>query len=162
VLASDRRFLAAVRRDVVPAVILGVAGFAVVGIVASTGALERWEDEGGYTAAYLIGVGAYGTQGWAWAMAALGIGLRVRGFAEPLPRRVADSAMPFFLIHQPVILALAFFVVGWDAGVVVKLPVLVLAALAVSVAAAWALSRTGPVRAVLGVKVRARSEVAAS
>jgi peptidoglycan/LPS O-acetylase OafA/YrhL len=60
--------------------------------------------------------------------------------------------MPFFLVHQPVILAVAFFVVGWHAGIPVKLVVLLVVSLAVSAAAAWLLSRAAVPRRLLGVK----------
>jgi peptidoglycan/LPS O-acetylase OafA/YrhL len=78
--------------------------------------------------------------------------MRVPRFHQPLPGAVADSAMPFFLVHQPVILALAFFIVGWHAGILVKLPVLLVLSLAVSAAAAWLLSRPAVTRRLLGVK----------
>ena len=38
--------------------------------------------------------------------------------------------MPFYLLHQPVIIVIAFFVVQWDAGITLKLLVVVLGSLA--------------------------------
>lgn len=63
-----------------------------------------------YTPSYFLIIGLLSLQGWAWAVAALSAGMRVLRFRKPLPGTVADSAMPFFLVHQPVILALAFFI----------------------------------------------------
>ena len=77
--------------------------------------------------------------------------MRVPAFARPLPRIVSDAAMPFFVVHQPVIVAVAFVVVGWDAGIGAKL----LAVIVVSVALAWALARIPVVSLGLGVKRRA-------
>jgi peptidoglycan/LPS O-acetylase OafA/YrhL len=62
--------------------------------------------------------------------------------------------MPFFLVHQPVILALAFFIVGWETGIPVKLIVLLVLSLAGSAVAAWLLSRAAVARRLLGVKPR--------
>jgi hypothetical protein len=97
-------------------------------------------------------LGLFSLQGWVWAVAALSVGMRVGRFGKPLPGAVADAAMPFFLVHQPVILALAFFVVGWQAGIPVKLPVLLVLSFPVSAAAAWLLSRAAVTRRLLGVK----------
>jgi hypothetical protein len=99
-------------------------------------------------------IGLFSLQAWAWAVAAFSIGMRVLRFRKPLPGAVADSAMPFFLLHQPVILGLAFFVVGWDAGIPVKLPVLLVLSFAASAGVAWLLSRAAVTRRLLGVKAR--------
>jgi glucan biosynthesis protein C len=115
VLVSDRRFLAAIRRDLVPALMVGVVGFAALGALDPFGWVEAWQADPGYTPSYFLMLGLFSLQGWAWAVAALSVGMRVGRFQEPLPGAVADAATPFFLVHQPVILALAFFVVGWEA-----------------------------------------------
>jgi peptidoglycan/LPS O-acetylase OafA/YrhL len=152
VLVSDPRFLAAVKRDLVPALVVGVVGFAILGALDPFGWVEAWEAHPGYTPPYFLMLGLFSLQGWAWAVAALSVGMRVRRFRKPLPGAVADAAMPFFLVHQPVILALAFFVVGWEAGIPVKLIVLLVLSFAVSAAAAWLLSRAAVTRRLLGVK----------
>jgi peptidoglycan/LPS O-acetylase OafA/YrhL len=154
ILVSDPRFLAAVRRDLIPALVVGVVGFATMGALDPFGWFEAWEAHPAYTPSYFLMFGLFTLQGWAWAVAALSIGMRVLRFQQPLPGAIADSAMPFFLLHQPVILALGFFVVGWDAGIPVKLPVLLLLSLAVSASGAWMLSRATVTRRLLGVKPR--------
>jgi hypothetical protein len=152
VLVSDPRFLAAVKRDLVPALVVGVVDFAILGALDPFGWVEGWAADPGYTPSYFLMLGLFSLQGWAWAVAALSVGMRVGRFRQPLPGVVADAAMPFFLVHQPVILALAFFIVGWHAGILVKLPVLLVLSLAVSAAAAWLLSRPAVTRRLLGVK----------
>jgi glucans biosynthesis protein C len=154
ILVSDPRFLAAVRRDLVPALVVGVVGFATLGALDPIGWAEAWEADPAYTPSYFLMIGLFSLQAWAWAVAALSIGMRARRFRTPLPGAVADSAMPFFLLHQPVILALAFYVVGWDAGIPVKLVVLLVLSFTVSASAAWMLSRAAVTRRLLGVKAR--------
>jgi glucan biosynthesis protein C len=154
VLVSDPRFLAAIRRDLVPALVAGVVGFAILGALDPFGWVEAWEADPAYTPSYFLMLGLFSVQGWAWAVAAFSAGMRVLAFRKPLPGAVADSAMPFFLVHQPVILALAFFIVGWEAGILVKLPVLLVLSFAVSASAAWLLSRAAVTRRLLGVKPR--------
>jgi glucans biosynthesis protein C len=162
VLVSDPRFLAAVRRDLVPALVVGVAGFVAVGALDPFAWYEAWEAHPAYTPSYFLNLGLFALQGWAWAVAALSMSMRVVGFRGPLPGAVADAAMPFFLVHQPVILALAFLIVGWHAGIPVKLVVLLVVSLAVSTAAAWLLSRAAVTRRLLGVKPRSSPPVGRS
>ena len=89
-------------------------------------------------------------------MAAVSAAMRVPRFREPLPGTIADSAMPFFLIHQPVILALAYFVVAWDVRIPLKFLALLVTSSTVTAGASWALSRPAFTRRALGVKARRR------
>ena len=69
---------------------------------------------------------------------------------------MADSAMPFFLVHQPVILALAYFVGAWDVGIPLKFLALLVTSFTVTAGASWALSRPAFHRRALGEKARHR------
>ena len=62
--------------------------------------------------------------------------------------------MPFFLLHQPVILALAFYVVRWHVGIPIKLVTVLVPAFLVTAGLAWMLSRARVTRRLLGVKDR--------
>jgi surface polysaccharide O-acyltransferase-like enzyme len=154
VLVSDPRFLAAVRRDLIPALVVGVVGFAILGGLDPFGWAEEWERHPAFTPSYFLIIGLFSLQGWAWAVVVCSVGMRVRRFRKPLPAPIADSAMPFFLLHQPVILALAFFVVRWDTGIPIKLVALAVLSFAATASAAWALGRTPVTRRLLGVKTR--------
>jgi len=58
-----------------------------------------------------------------------------------------------FLLHQPVIIAIAYHVVQWDTGVQVKLPLVLLGSLVVTLALFEGLiKRVGPLRAFFGMK----------
>jgi hypothetical protein len=94
VLVSDPRFLAAVKRDLVPALVVGVVGFAILGALDPFGWVEGWAADPGYTPSYFLMLGLFSLQGWAWAVAALSVGMRVSRFRQPLPGVVADAAMP--------------------------------------------------------------------
>ena len=57
--------------------------------------------------------------------------------------------------RQPVIIVIAYFVVQWDAGIPVKLPVVVLGSLVVSVGLyELIIRRVDPLRVVFGMKSR--------
>jgi glucan biosynthesis protein C len=63
--------------------------------------------------------------------------------------------MPFFLFHQAVIIAIAYVVVQWDAGILPKLVVVVLGSFVVSLGLSELLvRRINPVRALFGMKPR--------
>jgi glucans biosynthesis protein C len=133
---------------------LQVAGTLVLGAAAAAGWLDRWpgDPSSSWTSVGLDAVLTVWT--WAWILVALALGLRAARFQRPLPRAVGDAAMPFFLVHQPVILAVGFVVVGWHAGIAVKLPTVLASSLALSTVLAVALSRLPYVSTLFGVKPR--------
>jgi len=94
-------------------------------------------------------------QAWGWVLALWGLGMRLPAFRRPLPRDVGDAAMPFFVLHQPVILAVAVVVVEWSLATPVQWLLIVVPSFVLAAALAWASSRTPGVRRLLGVKPRA-------
>jgi peptidoglycan/LPS O-acetylase OafA/YrhL len=63
--------------------------------------------------------------------------------------------MPFYLLHQPVIIVIAYFVVQWNAGVAVKLLVIVFCSVLVTLGLVEMLVRPfKPVRRLFGMKPR--------
>jgi hypothetical protein len=84
----------------------------------------------------------------------LSMGMRHLDFSNRWLRYGQGRIMPFFLIQQPVIFAIAFNVVQWKASLWAKLPVVVLGAFMASLGLAEIMSRLGPVRALFGMKTR--------
>ncbi|HXZ71950.1 MAG TPA: acyltransferase family protein [Streptosporangiaceae bacterium] len=148
-IASDSRFEAALRRSRWPA--LAVA-------CAATAALVSWAGTRGGSGASLSGVPAgwgalQGLAGWAWVAVIMGFAqsLAARRRSAPgagmgttsgrLPRaaRYANEAvLPFYLLHEPVIVAAAWLIIRWHAPIPAKYAALVI----VSFAATFALYET--------------------
>lgn len=152
VLVAEPRLLAAIRRDFIPALIAGISGF---GLLLASGAIEwaeRWMEDPSFSWRYALTFLIFSVQAWAWAVGALSLGLRLRVFARPLPRWAASTAMPFFIVHQPLILGVSFLVVGM--GVALPLKVLFVVAFSfVGTAAVAALgTRYRATRPLLGAK----------
>lgn len=157
VLMSDPRLTQAVQRDVVIALGLALAVDAAILASDVPGFLESWQDAPAYSWMYVWSYFAIAVQAWAWVHVLLALGMRARTFRRPLPRSVGAAAMPFFLIHQPVILAIAFFVVRWDAGIPLKWGVIVLTSFVATAALATALARLPVLSTMFGVKRPASS-----
>lgn len=152
VLAAEPRLLAAIRRDLFPALIVGVVGFGLLIASSAIGWAERWMQEPSISWRYVLTFFTFSVQAWAWAVVALSLGLRIRAFVRPLPRWAASTAMPFFILHQPVILVVSFMVVGMGVAVPLKvLSVIVLSFVGTSAIAALG-TRLRTTRPLLGVK----------
>ncbi|GAA4234082.1 peptidoglycan/LPS O-acetylase OafA/YrhL [Streptosporangium album] len=147
VLAADERFRTAMRRDAVPAAVLG----AVLFLVGMPGFLVVGNVFGGdpFTDMTPLAIGArilYGATGWCWLVAILGLLDRRRpapaavqespgGLGRRLYGYLATAALPLYVLHQPIVVAVAYGVVGWGAPIVAKYVVIVAISLTLTVAA---------------------------
>nr|WP_128430646.1 acyltransferase [Streptomyces cyaneus] len=134
VLADDARVRAGLRRLAVPVGVFGVALFA--GTAPGFLALDDPFTEWGPLA--LVTRAVFGAAGWCWVVAILGLLDRPRG-GRPHEGRPPSRAMvylgiaalPLYVLHQPVVVAFAYGVVGWSAPIVVKYVMIVTGSLAV-------------------------------
>lgn len=51
---------------------------------------------------------------WSWLFAILGFGMRYLAFDRPLLRDANEGVLPFYILHQTVLLAVGYFVIPWE------------------------------------------------
>lgn len=141
VLADDVRVRDALRRVAVP---VGVAGLVL--FAGSAPGFMSLDDP--FTDASPLGLvtrAVFGAAGWCWVAAILGLLDRPRAGRERQDRQGAGrspsramvylgiAALPVYVLHQPVVVALAYGVVGWSAPIVIKYAAIVAGSLVVIV-----------------------------
>jgi glucan biosynthesis protein C len=133
ILLADERFARAIRRDwwimltVASVIVLGLLGMYLADVPVMT-----WYGTPGIPQFHLIQF-FISIIAFCYSIAMLFIGMRLLDFGNRWLRYGQEAALPFFVIHQPVIIVIAFFVVQWDAGIPIKLPIVVLGSFAVSI-----------------------------
>jgi hypothetical protein len=153
ILFTDERFARVIRRDwlillTIPTVIvLGLLGMYLADIPIMT-----WYETPGipqfYLMQFFISIIAF-----CYSLTMLFIGMRFLDFSNGLLRYGQEAALPFFVLHQPVIIVIAFFVVQWDAIISIKLPVVVLSSFVVSIGLyGLIIQRIHPLRLAFGMK----------
>jgi surface polysaccharide O-acyltransferase-like enzyme len=93
---------------------------------------------------------------WGWALDALYLAMARLNYSNKWLVYGSDTIMPFYLLHQPVIVVIAFFVVQWDAGITLKLLVVVLGSLLVTLGLVEVIKRISVLRGLFGIKTRRR------
>jgi hypothetical protein len=92
---------------------------------------------------------------WCWSVVMLYVGMRFLNFSNRWTRYGQEAILPFYVLHQPVIYAIAFYVVQWQAGVTVKMLAVVLASFIITIGTYELLvRRLAPLRALFGMKAR--------
>jgi glucan biosynthesis protein C len=51
---------------------------------------------------------------WCWLFAILGFGMRYLAFDRPVLRYANEGVLPFFILHQPVLLTVGYFIMTWE------------------------------------------------
>jgi glucan biosynthesis protein C len=150
-LFSDERFLRAIRRDW--PILLGV-GIAATLVATPIGVSIQFEIEKEPSTFWEFLVWALIVVcGWCWTAFMLFIGMRYLDRDSRALRYGQATLLPFFVVHQPAILAIAYFVVQWQVPIAVKLPVVVLGAFLLSIGLVeLVIKRVGFLRLVFGMK----------
>ena len=57
---------------------------------------------------------------WSWIMALLGTGRRFLNYSNKFLGYANEAVLPFYILHQPVILSIGYFVVQWTLPIIAK------------------------------------------
>jgi len=159
VLFSREEFQRAIRRDwfiLLATSILTTAAFASLALAID---FDPFHPTGTFAEIVLWIV--ISINGWCWSTFMLYIGMRYLNFSNRWLEYGTEMVLPFFMLHQPVIMAIAFFVVQWEAGIPIKLVAVVAGSFIVTVAIyELIIRRIGPLRTAFGMKARAKAPVA--
>jgi glucan biosynthesis protein C len=149
IMFSNRDFEAAIRRDIHWILLTGVVAIAGVAILLYV--LPASQSGGPLTQAAFSFLWAIDI--WSWLLAVLYLGIRWLDVPNRALTYLQESVLPFYVIHHPVVLAIASFVVTWDLGVWPKFVVIVVAGLSLTVGLyEFGVRRWAPMRWLFGLK----------
>jgi glucans biosynthesis protein C len=61
---------------------------------------------------------------WCWMIVFLGFGHTLSSFNPPILRYLSEASLPFYLLHQPVIVIIGFWITDWQIGLSLKFAIL--------------------------------------
>ncbi len=148
VLMADPRWTEAIDTHKRLALILGIASMAVTLLLYAIGV--RFPP---YSAGDILLYLLRSFDTWFWLIALLGYGRQYLNRANRVLRYASEAAYPVYILHQTVILLVGFYVVTWPVDLGVKYIVIVLGALAATLAVYDLLvRRTNITRFLFGMK----------
>jgi glucans biosynthesis protein C len=150
VLYSAPAFGEAIERQRRSALLLGVIMAATLITVWQTGRIPV----AGYHADYLCWIAARTFNTWFWLVALMGYARRHLNVRNAALGHANEAVYPFYILHQTVIIAIAYHLIDWDAGVPLKFATITAGTLLVT-AALYLVIRTHPVtRLLFGMRGR--------
>jgi peptidoglycan/LPS O-acetylase OafA/YrhL len=151
ILITDERFIQAIRRDWRLHLILGTICTLFFFSTAAGVPLTDWMGSPGMPMFYVIWA-VFGINGWCWSMVMLYVGMRFLDYTNKWLQYGREASYPFFFVHQPVIIFIAFYAVQWEVNLLIKLLVVVIGSFAVSLGLyEFLIRRINPVRTLFGM-----------
>ncbi len=143
ILFSDERFQQAIDREWKPALVLAVASSVGMVILRQLGVSRQHSLYWAYYALSGI-VLRLGT--WTWLILLLGLGSKYLRFKNEFLEYASPASYPVYMLHQTVIIIVAFYVVQWNTSILLKYLAIVLASFAATmllyeIARRWAVTR---------------------
>lgn len=110
-----------------------------------------------------LGRALWGFWSWNWTLAILGFGMKNLNFNKPILSYANEAVLPFYILHQPVLLTVGYFVVQWSIPAALKF--LVIDALSFIVIMALyesGVRRWNVIRFLFGMKMSKQASIANS
>jgi hypothetical protein len=152
ILFSHAAFLPAIRRDWRINLGVGIAAAAAALIIAvSTGTLDlQAPPRSALDVLFWILISI---DSWCWVLFFLFVGMRYLDYTNQYLEYSQAAILPFFVLHQPVIIILAFYAVQWQASLGIKLLFVVVGSFCVTLGIyEFLIRRSAVLSQILGMK----------
>jgi len=109
---------------------------------------------GPYSAVMILFACAWCFIAWCWIVAFLGYARKFLSFSNKLLAYANEAVLPFYILHQTIIIVVGYFVIQWDMNVYLKFLVVVLASFALIMLLYEGIKRTNVTRFIFGMRLR--------
>lgn len=92
--------------------------------------------------------------GWCWVTGILGYARKLLSFNHRFLEISNELVLPFYILHQTVIVTIAFYVVGWNLAVAEKYPIIVLGSFATIGVLLFPIRQINVLRFLFGMRLR--------
>jgi len=155
-LLADPRAERLIHRAWRPLLLIAAVTMASVLLVWHSGVEDTWTDGSGIQVGFEL---LQQVNTWVWVLALLGLGHAFLNRESRVLRYANPAAYPFYLLHQTVIVAVAYVVVRWSLGVYTKFGIVVTASFALSLGLyEYVVRRTNATRFLFGLKPLRRQQ----
>jgi hypothetical protein len=155
ILFADERFTQIIHRDGKIVLVAGIISTLITLTANFTGIGAIWLASPGTAGFYFAWI-VLSAVTWCWVIIMLKVGMSFLDFRNRWLEYGQEAIMPFYLFHHPVIIVLAFYVVQWNAGVLVKWLTIALCSYLITLGLTEVVRRIHPVRTLFGMKPRKR------
>jgi glucan biosynthesis protein C len=155
-LASDIQFKAAIEKHRIASLVMAVITTVIMIFWRLSENYPSW----GYSFGYILAASLRAFNSWFWLTAILGFGSRYLNIKRGILRYTNRAVLPFYALHQTIILAIGFYVVRWEVSVALKYIIISLLSFAtIMLIYDLVIKRVGLFRFLFGMKRHGRKTV---
>jgi len=152
VMASSPQFEESLEKNRTISLMLGIViSVIIIVIAASTGGTSP---SSGIDSSYVAVSTIWALNGWCWVTAILGFGRKYLSFNHKYLKVSNELVLPFYILHQSIIVAVAFYVVGLDLIVIEKYLLIVVLSFPLIVALLYPISKVNVLRFLFGMRMK--------
>lgn len=121
IMVADRRFIESMKRHGWAGLILWLVGFfGVLSILVLVLGYDPMPGNEPFSLMYVLYQIIWSITGWSAVVFMLSMGAKYLNYSNKLLVYANEAVLPFYLLHQTVILCVGWFVIRWDLGIVPK------------------------------------------
>ena len=117
---AEPRFESAIQKQWELALFVGIASLLIMLVASYTGVLSSWDSISTYSVGYVLYQLLRSIVTWSWMLFALYFGMRFLNFSDKFIEYANEAVLPFYLLHYPVIVVIAFLTLAWNINMGVK------------------------------------------
>jgi glucans biosynthesis protein C len=153
ILFANNTFRAIIQKQGKIFVIVALVCIVSLIIANFSGGLSKLENASNYSSGYISYQLLLSIAMWSMTISALYIAMRLLNFSNKVLQYANEAILPFYILHEPVIIIIAFFVLAWDIPTGIKYVFVTTAALLTTLALYELLIRRfKPIRWLFGMK----------
>ena len=124
IIPADNRFTDSFKRIGWVCLALGIAGWGVAGLFLSVLGYDFTGRES-FTLMFVLFQIVIGIANWSWVVFIVSLGVKYLNFNNKVVNYGNDAVLPFYILHQTIILCIGWFVIQWNMGIAPKYFVIV-------------------------------------
>jgi heme/copper-type cytochrome/quinol oxidase subunit 2 len=154
VMASNPQFEESIEKNRTISLILGILlSLIIIAVAASPGGTSP---SSGVGSSYVAVSTIWALNGWCWVAAILGFGRKYLSFNHKYLKVSNELVLPFYVLHQSVIVAIAYYVVGLNLIVIEKYLLIVLISFPTIAALLYPIGKINVLRFLFGMRTKTR------
>jgi glucans biosynthesis protein C len=109
------------------------------------------------TPGFVIGTIVYCLSAWCWLLAILGFAMQHLNRTGPILKYANEAVLPFYILHQTVVITVGFFVLQWSAPDPIRFFIILISSFSITMCLyEFGLRRFNPMRFLFGMKLLAK------
>ena len=118
---AEPRFESAIQKQWKLTLFVAITSLLIMLVASFVSILSSWDSLSSYSVGYVLYQLLRSVVTWSWMIFVLYFGMRFLNFSDKFIEYANEAVLPFYILHYPVIVVIAFLTLAWNINIGVKL-----------------------------------------